>query len=109
MPYRVRPKRKTNGAGLLTANCGTEGAFGELIVSADLLRRGYQVFRAISPACDYDLIVLKGTRLLKIEVTKGRREKTGLQWTKHTKPYDVLAVWESNSVITYIPELPFEE
>ena len=108
MPSRVRGARTITRKGLLTSNCGTEGTLGELIVAADLMRRGYQVFRAISPSCDYDLIILKGTHLLKVEVTKGYRDKGVLRWPKHYKAYDVLAVWEINSTITYIPELPLE-
>lgn len=35
------------------------GAIGELLVSADLLSRGYTVFRSVSPAAACDLIVLE--------------------------------------------------
>ena len=47
---------------------GTVGAIGELRVSTDLLARGYEVFRAVSPSCSCDLIARKGGRALRIEV-----------------------------------------
>lgn len=56
---------------------GDVGALGELVVSADLMRRGYAVFRALSPSCPCDLIAMKDDKLLRVEVTKGRRYLKG--------------------------------
>ena len=50
---------------------GTVGAMNELKVSIDLLRKGYEVFRALSPACSCDLAILKKNKLLRIEVKTG--------------------------------------
>lgn len=47
---------------------GVVGAIGELIVAADLLSKGYEVFRAVSQAASCDLIVLKAGACLRIEV-----------------------------------------
>ena len=47
---------------VVTKNCksiGTTGAIAELVVATDLLGRGYEVFRALSPSCSGDLAVLK--------------------------------------------------
>jgi hypothetical protein len=49
----------------------TTGAISELEVSADLLKKGYEVFRAVSPSCSCDLIAHKNGKLLKIEVRTG--------------------------------------
>src|SRR5690242_10258699 len=38
---------------------GTAGTVGELFVTVDLLKRGYHVFRAVSPSCPCDLIALR--------------------------------------------------
>lgn len=54
---------------------GTKGAIGELSVCADLLSKGYAVFRAVSPHCPCDLVVIKGTQTLRIEVRRGIRSK----------------------------------
>lgn len=37
---------------------GSKGAFGELLVSADLLKQGFHVFRSVSPNCPCDLIAM---------------------------------------------------
>lgn len=52
--------------GLSSSNAG---ALSELIVGADLLRKGYHVFRSLSPACPCDLIALSEDGvLLRVEV-----------------------------------------
>ena len=42
--------------------CATIGAISELMVSADLLKKGYEVFRAVSPSCSCDLAILRDTK-----------------------------------------------
>lgn len=56
---------------------GTVGAIAELRVSVDLLAKGFEVFRAISPSCSCDLAALKDGRLLRIEVRTAYRSKNG--------------------------------
>ncbi|MGH3427951.1 MAG: group I intron-associated PD-(D/E)XK endonuclease [Mycobacteriales bacterium] len=55
----------------------TTGAIHELEVSCDLLKKGYEVFRALSPSCSCDLAILKDGRLLRIEVRTGHLLKSG--------------------------------
>ena len=51
---------------------GTKGAAAELRVAADLMMRGYHVFRALSPACPCDLIAYRdGEPPIRIEVKSG--------------------------------------
>ncbi len=47
---------------------GTAGALNELIVSADLISKGYDVFRAFSPNASCDLVIIKEKRILRVEV-----------------------------------------
>jgi hypothetical protein len=47
---------------------GTVGAISELAVAADLMRKGYAVFRALSPSCWCDLIAHKDGVMFKVEV-----------------------------------------
>lgn len=54
--------------GLPTATVGT---ISELRVAADLLSRGYSVFRSLSASCSCDLAILRARKLLKVEVTTG--------------------------------------
>jgi hypothetical protein len=56
---------------------GTTGAASELIVCADLLKKGFHVFRAQSPACPCDLIAMKRHGILRIEVRTGTRGNSG--------------------------------
>lgn len=94
-----------------TIATATTGALSELIVAADLMRRGYSVFRALSPACDCDLAVLKEGRLLRIEVRTGRRSPAGALMVPRGDPtkYDILAICRPSAVdgfIEYEPALP---
>lgn len=50
---------------------GSIGAMSEMFVSAELLRRGYAVFRSLSPSCFCDLIVYKDKQPLTMEVRTG--------------------------------------
>ena len=80
------------GSGLAA---GTVGAIGELIVAADLLRRGFEVFRALSPNCSCDLAILRDGRLLKVEVTTSyRNPRTGVihRRKKTSERFDILAM-----------------
>jgi hypothetical protein len=58
-------------------NTGQVGAIGELRTSADLLAKGYHVFRAVSPTCPCDLIALKGGKCLRLQVRTARKLKSG--------------------------------
>lgn len=76
---------------------GTCGAINEYRVAVDLLKRGYQVFRAMSPSCSCDLAVLHNKRLLRVEVTTGYRVNGRLTHPKAGKndwrgSADILAV-----------------
>jgi len=53
----------------------TVGAIAEIIVSAELMKRGFEVYRAMSPASYSDLIAISGDNIYKIEVRTGRYRK----------------------------------
>lgn len=86
----------------------------ELVVATDLLRRGYDVFRSLSPASTCDLAILKNRRLIRVEVTtaasrndhqvtipKARERARGVK-------FDLLAIvirnGDNSSAIHYRPE-----
>jgi endogenous inhibitor of DNA gyrase (YacG/DUF329 family) len=83
------------------------GAIGELLVSADLLSRGVDVFRALSPASPCDLVALHGGKLYRVEATVGKRKADGqLTWVPHDENrYDVIAVLLNRREIVYVPDL----
>lgn len=95
--------RKRNPRTLLST--GKTGAISELIVAADLLGRGFDVFRAVSQACSCDLAVLREGKLLTIEVRSAKKNsKGGLMYTKARINADHIAVVCENE-ITYEPGL----
>ena len=58
---------------------GTVGAISELRASVDLMARGFDVFRALSPTCPADLICLKDGQAITVEVRTAYWNRT------HTK------------------------
>ena len=85
---------------------GSVGAMHELLVAADLLKNGFNVFRAVSPCSPGDLAILREKQLLIVEVTTGTRTSTGaLMYPPHTKgTHDIIAIVEYSGKITYIPD-----
>lgn len=88
---------------------GTIGCISELRVPVDLMRRGLSVFRALSPSCSCDLVVLYGRRLLRIEVTTGKEQpNTGRIYHSHMRDdgskFDVLAIMLPDAII-YKPDV----
>lgn len=93
---------KNPNAGLPT---GTVGAISELKVAADLLGKGFEVFRALSPSCSCDLAILRNGTLVRVEVTTGHRTGNGrVTHPSKASRYDVLAVALSDGTIHYDPE-----
>lgn len=89
---------------------GTIGAVHELIAAADLMRRGYHVFRAMSPSSPADLIAYKDAgRILRIEVRTGRRRKDGqltyLKKNVDAGRNDVYAVVTHEGEVAYVPDI----
>lgn len=96
---RILSSRKTYGRFSTFNNLanGTVGALSELIVSADLLKKGYAVFRALSPSCFCDLIAVKDNLSYRVEVKTGYKgESSKITYVRPKKEkYDVLAVYIS--------------
>jgi hypothetical protein len=86
------------------------GAVAELIVCADLLQRGFEVFRAVSPGATCDLIALKEGRSLRVQVRTASVTVTGsiqIRQPEHPERHDTIAlVLVSQHIVSYSPELP---
>ena len=74
-----------------------KGTIGELTVINDLLQRGYEVFRPVTPCCSCDLIASKKGYILRIEVKTAVRQGDGFR--NFSRPslekydrFDVLAI-----------------
>jgi hypothetical protein len=91
----------------------TVGAMHELLVAIDLMQKGFNVFRALSPACPCDLAILDGSVLYRIEVTTAYKTlKSKNIWARHDPAlYDVLALVFNDSTIEYqgLPEKKHNE
>ena len=80
----------------------TVGAISELRVAVDLLRRGYSVFRSMSPACPCDLIILKNQHVLRVEVKTAFLSPRGGTMYAHPRKheeYDILVQVLPDSII----------
>jgi hypothetical protein len=75
-----------NDLGLLSSS--KRGAFSELIAAADLLARGFEVFRSVSDHASCDLIALANGRSVRVEVRTGRMLPSGYV-SYPMKPQDV--------------------
>jgi len=73
---RARDERY-NPAVQMLVGTGTQGAIGELVVCVDLLRRGYDVYRAMSPSCPCDLVAIKDGVTYRVEVKTARYNSAG--------------------------------
>lgn len=85
----------------------TIGTINELTVAVDLLKRGFSVFRALSPSCECDLVILIENKAIRVEVTAASISRRGtLMYPPHDpSKFDILAL-VSNRGIFYQPELP---
>jgi len=72
---------KTGRTGLNNISTGTMGAISELVCAADLMLKGYAVFRAISPSCSCDLLAMKNGITQRVEVRTGYKDTLGkISW-----------------------------
>lgn len=81
---------------------GTLGAISELMVATDLLSRGFEVFRALSPCASCDLIAqLPGKPPVRIEVKTGWRDRNGKVCSCPTFPerFDMLAIVLAQEIV----------
>lgn len=83
-----------------------KGAMTELAVCVDLLAKGYDVYRSVSPSALCDLIAVMGKRTIRIEVKTGKYLDSGSYSHTDTKnnQFDILAVYLPDR-IAYEPPL----
>ncbi len=84
---------------------GTVGAIQELRVSVDLLSKGFDVFRSLSPACSCDLLAKKNNKYYGIEVRTAYKNKADrLIYTECNIRAKYLALALPDTII-YKPEI----
>lgn len=103
-----RTEKGTCGAykGLST---GTVGAIAEIKVSSDLMIRGFEVYRAMSPASSCDVLATKNNNTYTFEVRTGYRPNATLApvYSKNNIRANIVAVViHQTGEIIYLPDLP---
>ena len=79
----------------------TVGAVSELVVCCELLKMGYEVFRAVSPACSCDIAILKNKILTRVEVRSGCILPSGKITfaTSSNERYDIMAIVTKEGIV----------
>lgn len=95
---------KVDGVKLVGSKVGT---IAELVVCADLIKRGYDVFRAVSPSSGADLVAIKNENKVFVEVRTAQVSQSGkLSYPTNLNcdyvNYFACVIHKSNT-ITYIP------
>lgn len=78
-----------------------KGALAELAVSADLLSRGFEVFKAVSGSASCDLIAMAEGQCFRVQVKYSSGERN-LRLRRGT--FDLLAEVNPNGLIRYTPD-----
>ena len=106
----VAATKHNNVRGKLPRSTGTVGAYSELLACADLIDRGFDVFRAISQSSPCDLIAIWDGNSLRIEVRTAYLTANGEVRCHRNRGeehrYDVLAMVAPDRTVTYEPPLP---
>jgi hypothetical protein len=85
--------RESNPKNTLTVHRKDVGAYSELIVCSDLLKRGYEVYRSISQHCSGDLMIEKDGIIKKVEVRTCKHNKGGsLAYVKSNIRAEIVAL-----------------
>lgn len=83
---------------------GTVGAVGELKVAIDLLSRGFEVYRNLSPHGSADLITIRNNEIHSIEVRSGYRIPNGTLCYSKKHKAQIIAVVIGDEIV-YEPKL----
>lgn len=112
MKHAATVRAQTYGKTLVP---GTIGAMHEMVVAVDLMRRGFHVYRALSPACPCDLVVYSPAGVgYRVEVRTHVRMASGATspsyMNKKRDPgrQDCFALVTHDQEITYIPDITQE-
>jgi hypothetical protein len=83
------------------------GALSELVASIDLIRKGYDVFRALSASCPCDLIIIKDGLLKRVEVRTASMRRGQLSYSDgdiEEGKSDILALVLDDDVLYALPK-----
>jgi len=76
------------------------GRIGEAIACIDLIKKGYQVFKAYLPRHPFDLVILKDNKFEIVEVKVGRiKLGRSIEYTRPKRKVDVIAIVLRDKVV----------
>lgn len=103
MGYNYTRYTKSETKGICS---GTVGAIAELVVCADLMKKGFDVYRAVSPHAYADLIAIKDGRLYQFEVRTARYMDDGKIFfpTTRLENKSVAVVTHTDNKVHYLTE-----
>jgi len=103
----MKQGRKRRREPILSAS--SIGSANELLVCADLLTRGMDIYKAVSPGAPYDLLAIFAGVIIRIEVTTRQGKcciASAYEKKMRRRTVDMVAVVETlTSRITYMPEI----
>ena len=88
-----------------TLKAGHLGAIAELIVAADLMQKGYDVYRPLSPMASCDLLGIYDQDIIRIEVKRGEVSENGrpnCDVRRNAGKFDLLAIVAASGEIHYV-------
>lgn len=90
---------------------GTVGAIAELMACVDLMKNGYDVFRAMSPASNCDILAMKGDEIRFYEIRTGHYyisgDKKKLNWpNRNTNGKEIIVITHSDNKVHYVSNNP---
>lgn len=98
-------KSRRNITDMYPVNNVTIGAASEIAASYDLMLKGYDVFRALSPSSMCDLVAIKNNKAIKVEVRSGTYLANGdVTYIKSNRADVVMVVSYPDKQIRYYPE-----
>lgn len=111
---RKRQKQQTKQGSIIvkgSISSSSVGAIAELAVSAELMLKGYAVFRALSPASYCDTIAVRDGVVFHVEIRTGyRREDGRISFPNGSKGLtNLFGVWERNKKTVHFFNLHNEE
>jgi hypothetical protein len=93
---------------MVEVHAHSKGAAHEMMVAADLLKRGFFVFRQVSRGSPFDLVVSDRKRLWRVEVGTAGRKRDGTDYLYRefdSERFDVMAWVLLDGRVFYIPTL----
>lgn len=89
----IRSKSESNSSPIASISHLSRGAVCELLTAAELMKRGFDVYRNMNPTGSCDLVIWSKTTALRVEVKRGMiRDGDPICGVKRNGQFDILAL-----------------